>query len=317
MIWKKKLKYSHSEWELLSELLSSGYSLKELSYYFKEKPILGETRFYDDYIKDNKGSFYNNLRFFYTINTLDKAIQNALKIEDFRKNLKSQFLKSLFYPLVIFIFAIIILLFFTTTIIPTLTSQFKFDSFVVKALMLFPIILKGISLLIFICGFILLLLYNLNKKVFYKISEYCLIKIKIVKQLYSYSFLGYYNQLFLCGLSSKECITYLLNLNTTFYFQTLIQDINNKLEQGIAFLDILEQSSKITAEIKHCFKMGFQTNKQAHFYAQGLKLCENSIRKSLTFYTLIIQIIAYATVILVVLLVYQMMLLPLEMMNTI
>lgn len=86
---KKKLKYKKLNWVLLYQLLESGYSLNESMIFFDslQKDDLDKVSFYDLYIKNKKGSFYNNLRFFYSLFPLHQAIKNSLKMEDFKKNI--------------------------------------------------------------------------------------------------------------------------------------------------------------------------------------------------------------------------------------
>lgn len=312
---KKKLKYKKLNWVLLYQLLESGYSLNESMIFFDslQKDDLDKVSFYDLYIKNKKGSFYNNLHFFYSLFPLHQAIKNSLKMEDFKKNIIQKLIKNSLYPLFILIISISILLFFGLSILPQLARDFDVDSILFVIVQKLPFILNFIN--IFIGGILILigLLYLLNKTIFYYLIKNLIILIPLFKQIHSFYFLGYYTQLYECGLSSRTCMEYLMKLKTYTVFKEMINELNFKLNRGKNLVDCIKNNKLLSKECRETILMAFQTKKQVNFYQQGLKIIEYRITTIIKKTTRIITMISYLVVLLVVLIMYQLMLIPLDM----
>lgn len=315
---KKKLNYKIKQWGILSQLLESGYSLNESMVFLNTNQLqeLDKHSFYDLYIKNFKGSFYNNLRFFYSLFPLDQAIKNSISIEEFKNNIIQKLVKTTVYPIFIFIISICILMFFSISILPQLIINFNIKSTMFNVVQMMPIIFNFIGIVIFVLMITVGTIYLINKSLFYFILKSVFIYIPIFKQIHSFYFLGYFSKLYECGLSSKACIEYLLKLKTYKVFNEMIYEINEKLNQGKSLIECIKSQKILSYECKESVLMAYKTKKQVNFYRQGLFLIEQNITNIIQKITRFITFFSYLVVLLVVLIMYQLMLIPLDMIQT-
>ncbi len=310
---KKKLKFKLNQWETLQNLLECGYSLNESLHFFGLDTIIAEQTFYEQFINNRKNVFYDQLRFFYDINRLELAIKNAFQIINFRKSIQSQLIQMLFYPLIVLIFSIVILFFFISNIIPQLISQFDINTPLINLLLALPEMIQY-----FIFGGMLIVVLLLVIRVFFNaifndILLYCISKINLSQQIVSYYFIGYYVILYQCGLSGKQIMNYLMRLKKSSIIYRLAYKFNKHLNEGKTLNEIIAQEKLLSKECKYSFYMAFNSNKVEKFLMSGKTICETKLKKQLKLITIVIQIVAYSAVIIIVMIIYQMMLLPLDM----
>lgn len=310
---KKKLKFKLNQWETLQNLLECGYSLNESLHFFGLDKVIADQTFYEHFISNRKNIFYDQLKFFYDINRLEVAIKNAFQIVGFRKSIQNQLMQMLCYPLIVFMFSIVILFFFISNIIPQLMSQFDINTPLINVLLMLPEITQyfmigGILIIIFLL--VLRLFFN---TIFKDIMLFFISKSNLSQQIISYYFIGYYVILYQCGLSGKQIMSYLMRLKKSSIIYQLAYKFNKYLNEGRTLNEIIANEKSLSKECKYSFYMAFNSNKVEKFLLSGKTICETKLKKQLKLITIIIQIIAYSAVIIIVMIIYQMMLLPLDM----
>lgn len=307
---KKKLKLTKNTWQYLYTLLNSGMSLQEALLFLE---IEHATQFYEIYIEKQKGKFYENLKFFYPVHTLEKTIEHSLALEQFKKNMLHQLTKTLFYPLVILIMACSILYFFSSFVIPQLGNHFDVNQELFVIFKYIPIVFHCILLFLFLLCFFIGVIVIWFKKLWLFIIRKMIQKFGFVRYMYSYYFIGYYTVLYECGLSNKQIIEYLLHLNQNNVVYHIVHGYYMQLQKGHAIENIIQISPFLAKEVKYSFYLGLNTNKLQLFLKQSKQFCLEKMLQHLKIAMLIVQVLAYSMVVMIVIFIYNMMLLPLEM----
>lgn len=311
------------EWTFLAELLKNGYPfLDALSFLGVESKLLQKQL--EDGVdittlvwKQQKGRFFQHLQFFIRISDLANAITCSMNLLHFETGLRKTLMKKTAYPLFILLFAYGMLIFFSSYIIPQMLYSFALDDtlFNLRALM------KGIQVL---CNVIALLgiisgigaCYlkqhkHLRRLFLLKILPYC----QVLRDYNAYIFAGYLCELESQGVSTRTAMSYLKEIRQESVFAHFIQDVIYQLENGIALLDIFETSPLLNEGFRLAFRIGSSTDnleiRLPAFMKQQEHMWEHKIKKI----GIIIQCIAYSLVGIVVFVVYQIMLIPLSMLE--
>ena len=198
----------NEEWRYLHDLLQNGYPYLEAlqllgkdTTRIREQLELGHS-IEEILITQGTGRFFEHLSFFLKITSLSRAIDSSLQLYDFERNLLSRLLKKTAYPLSIFVFAYVMLLVFSTAIIPQMLQSFdQGEDF--QGLLLGVSLLQGGCRLIGVCALCLLAgaLYLRNKPairnaLILRSTRLC----KLASHVESYLFAGYMVELLKQGM---------------------------------------------------------------------------------------------------------------------
>lgn len=311
------------EWTFLSELLNNGYPMLEALHFLGKDITFIQTQLEEGIdittilLKKQKGRFYDHLRFFMRITALADAITCSMHLLHFEKGLRKNLVKKAAYPFFILVFAYCMLLFFSTYIIPQMLSSFDLDgTFSSLRLMVgvVQVFCNLFAILCILCG-ILALYLRRNKKVqlvfLLKIQPY----LQFLKDYNSYIFGGYLGELESQGISTRMAMLYLKDIRQDTLFATFIQNVIKQLEQGVALYDIFETSPLLNEGFRLAFRIGSSTASLEKQLAMFMKQQEHVWEASIKKFGIMIQCIAYCFVGVVVLIVYQIMLIPLSMLE--
>lgn len=266
-------------------------------------------------LDSTKGRIHNLLAFFLNITGVAQAIQYAIQLYHFEKNLKKKMVKQTAYPIFILLLSFCTIFLFSTYIIPQLMSNFEVDS---NVLLYALQIIHFISLLMvigMICAFLLLLLSRFENIIFSHIRILSIRKMRIVKELISFYISNYLVLLFQCGLSTKQSIVFLSQLKNQPLIQFVMDDIYDKLENGNELIQVMDQNPYLA---KH-FKMHFSLGSASNTFEAAL-LTYNQIQEQRLFqwiqrFSITIQVISYSFVGVLLICVYQIMLIPLQLLE--
>lgn len=230
---------------------------------------------------------------------------NALNAN--KKMFSKMILKQGMYPFLIFFFSYVILVFFINQVMPQMLIFLKQDSFHFILMGL-----KTIYSLIFIVSFsfVFLLFYMIFDMRIVWLDQ-LLKPFMLFQWMDSYQFALIYASFMKQGLSSKECLQLMEQmqpLRVCFYAQNLL----TFLEHGIPFEDGIG-SLHLDSSLLFFMKVGMKT--QCVETMMNL-YCQNCFKKmELTFKKISMyqQCISYSCVGLLVVVVYQVLLLPLNM----
>lgn len=240
-----------------------------------------------------------------------KSIECASHIDESISTLSKDLISKSIYPVFIFLFAYFMILFFSNTIIPSMTSFsdgetsffildfFKiFYSFVFIGLVFLAIVLISSH---FNEAINVRLLLILDKYEFFK----------LFKTIHFSIILSY---LLKSGVSTKECLELMSNMKEYYSVNVYASKILDGLLKGRSIDQTVEKISFDTA-FKKFFYIGLKTGNLADVLLLYKKQSIHRFKKKVKQLTTSIQVFSYVSVGMLVLVVYQVMLVPLNMLN--
>ncbi len=310
--WKHVKMLLHSGYAFLDALQILGKDVTEIKVRLEEGQTIENV-----ILKNQNGRFYEHLRFFIQIGSLEHAIDSALHFYEFEKNLKTKWIKQAAYPIFIFVSAFILLLIFSSYLVPMMLESFQEND----KFLFYIWISKTIRLICIVCIIICLILllfawyfYHHKQDMIYLILQSSRLK-RITSLFTSFLFAGYLLELIHQGVPTYTALQFLENVSEETIFSVLQRRIMHRLEQGTDMLSAIEQESLIHDTCKQSFRIGISTNSLQSMLAVYLKQQELEWGRRLKKSALGIQCVSYIFVGIVVLLVYQIMLIPLSMLE--
>lgn len=267
-------------------------------------------------LQGQKGKFYEHLSFFLPLTSLPEAIYSAYHMRSFEKDSTSKLTKKSAYPLFIFILSSASIYLFTTFIIPQLLNGFSIETN--NILFDFLNVIQWISTLAIILLFLfIIVVIILNKNKNLHNWSYCnLIRyFSFVKEYLSYYLSGYLKELRNHGFSSKEAINYMKYMQGEKYLSYLCKDLNEGLNQGKDMQDLIQSSLVLDQNFKLHYAIGVLNTTLDDSLNSYLETIELKWNHMITKISMGIQILSYSFVGILMICVYQIMLLPLEMLN--
>ena len=264
-------------------------------------------------LQGQKGRFYSHLAFFLQFMSVFKAITCGLKMTEFEDKMYKILYSKLTYPCFILFLSIASIYMFSHTLIPMLLSSFQEESNLKFVAFLSFIEWIGIAIIYILILFALFYLsysfiYSFKKLFYKKIAKH----ISIVRVYISYLLSGYLQELNAYGLSSYQSLSFLAKLNKNSILSFLIIDLNQELLKGVSFLDVVEQCPYLDTSFKTYFKIGYHNSalrRNLHSYTLSV---EAKAERFLSLFAIAVQIISYSFVGILLLCVYQIMLIPLN-----
>lgn len=268
-------------------------------------------------VKQGNGRFYEHLQFFLRITSLHTAIDSALRLYDFERTLLVTFVKKAAYPFCMFLFAYVLLLIFSTSIIPQMLNSFdQGEDF--QGLLLLIALIQGICrmlALISILGLGMLLYLKHHPHIrtawILKSKKLC----ALASHVQSYLFSGYMIELLKQGISTRVAFQYLQQVRKDTLFAMLMRRITKRLQEGVDVLTIIEEEVLLNEAFTMSFRIGSSCGTLCAMLQSNLKQQERIWEQLLKKAVIAIQCLAYSFVGIVVLLVYQVMLIPLSMLE--
>lgn len=200
--------------------------------------------------------------------------------------------KKLYYPLFIFVFCFCMIRFFNHSILPAFTS-FQIEN---KSMILFQIL----DVFYMCCFFVMVLSIILIKKIWMYIPFF--------KQWKTYEFSILFLSLFNSGLSSIECF-HKIKQFSNFY------ELEEYALQGLKIETIFKQCKWMDPVFLTFYQIGSQNAHLSSSIELYLKTTKEKILQMIHKWTIYIQFISYGSVGLIAVLVYNVVLMPLEMLN--
>lgn len=303
----------------LSTLLSKGYSIQNaleiIGGYDQIIQELLKGNKIENYINFNsKNSFSKSLSFFIEISTLDQAIKSANDYEKLKRNLILKWIKSITYPLFVLFFSIVVFIFFENFLYPQLITFYLSDEgFQIHQ---FILIFTQCIYVLFILLILLFIIFILIKRYYY--SVYLAIykkyfsKIKIIKKIYTYDYAIHSLVLMKRGLSTKQVFESLFKMNKSL-LNIPLNEMLHQLESGCQMIEIIEKSEYFDCKFKQFYKIGYYTQTVEKTIQDYCFYQEEEFQKYLKYSTYLICAFSYTFIALLVVSIYQMLLLPLNM----
>lgn len=119
-----------------------------------------------------------------------------------------------------------------------------------------------------------------------------------------------------CGCSTKEMFTYLHHLRKQGLSADASNALFNALQAGESFEDTVTSSMYLSARFKYFFKCGLHTQQLSSCLDDYLLFQQQRWIRQIKLVCIGIQCFSYGFIALIVVLIYQIMLLPLEMIGS-
>lgn len=302
----------------LSRLITKGYSLKEsleiLGNYDFILEELSKGHTIEKFIQfNNKNTFYKTLSFFLNISTFDQAVIGAYEYDEFRKNLKMNWLKEISYPILLVFFTCAVYIFFDGFIYPQLQSlisnqgSLMLNQVLILIFRIIIMILIGILFLVLIY----LIVIQKNEQYYHKFYEF-IKEFSLFKKLLSYDYAIHSLVLMKRGLSTKQVFESLLQLKNNKLLSIPVNAMVDSLHQGKEMISIIENSSYFDPRFKQFYKIGYYAQNLENSLYDYSKYQEEEFKKYLKNSSRILTLSSYLFVAIFIVSIYQMLLMPLE-----
>lgn len=236
----------------------------------------------------------------------DKAIRCADALDTVQSELKTKVLRALAYPTFLFLFSYGLILFFSQTIIPSLLTYDSSSTSMglVRALQIgytFLFVLLLLLILGFICRHWIPFLQN-------KIET-----LPLFRSIDYYSFSLIWCALLENGCSTQVCIQTMTKMKAT---KTNAIHIQSQLEKGVSLLDALHSEFGKDPLFMRCIQLGMNSSNLLHILPIYQSRTLYDIQAHIKKYILFVQLFSYTSVAILVLVFYQVLLLPLNLLQT-
>lgn len=237
--------------------------------------------------------------------SFEKALDCANEIENASKKRKERFILQIAYPLFLFFFSYGLILFFSYSIVPSMMSYAESSSFwILDFLRIFY------TLILFIL-FLFVLFFLLKKKI-KTLNKYCL-NILFIKKYQSLLFSYIWKSLLDNGLVTSECFCVMENISKTRNEAKLL---NKYLTSGYSLLQAIANTFKDLNLFYQFIETGLASSNLSNLLNIYIQRQEKDIDLTVKKLSKGIQLFSYLCVAIVVFVFYQVMLLPLNMLNT-
>lgn len=310
-------KISPDELDQFELLLEHGLDIKtmiELSFKNSESILLELKKgngLVPSIFSSNKDSLSKNILYLSNYMSLKDSIYCAKQI----KNQSVGFLNELFqktsYSIFIIFFCFFIIVFFSNSILPSM--QFYANDDLLIHIILF---LKYFYFLLFIivCLFLILcILIYLNKDLY----SFCLKskKISILNSLVTLSFSILFRFLLKMGLSTHTSIQAIQEMDASFSNQLICRDLYDRFQKGNSLENAVASSYYIDPRLLKYITLGISNGNIIDMLVLYEKNTNLFIKNKIKRMSLFIQLFSYVSVGILVLVVYQIMLMPLNMLS--
>lgn len=302
----------------MAALLQQGYAFQHAYRMIREDDLLLQKLARGEPLKEllirgNRGAFYAHLAFFLDITSLAEAISASLSMADIGKRMRQSMIKQASYPLILFLFSFATLFLFTASIIPQLMQSFSFTTDM-RFLSLLISLLQGIAYLVLLM-LVMVCLLALAARYLPVLRMLLLERLRFThlpQQYCSYLLAGYYAQMMRHGISTRQAFTFLTRWKEDSLLSRCANEIDQALRQGYDINEALKEQRWIDARFMQYWQIALHTQNMEEALIRYQRQQEEVWQRLLKRSALIIQICAYSFVACMVLLVYQIMLVPLQ-----
>lgn len=246
------------------------------------------------------------------------SLQLAVSLEKSQAKFKKDTIKELIYPLALFIGTWCGVVVFTFFCFPVLLSLMRGFSMTSMSLMIVEIIMKIICILIFviICITMCLICLFVYKKTMikaYLILNKCLKK-NLLKQYQSNLFAIFYVQCSHCGCKTKETLALLSKIKDYPILQFISESIQKGLNSGDAFDDALTQIT-IDETLTRFMRLAMLSSSMEELLVGYIETNQEQMKKRIKRITKVFQVMSYCSIGIIIIVVYQVLILPLTLMS--
>lgn len=314
------MKFRTNEWKSLAILLKNGISLEEaLSLSFRNCDEIIELLSNGGNMSEVKGiekSFCYYFRFFSSVAPMEDAINTSLRLYELRRSIILVIVRQSVYPLLLFCMSFILAFFFLSVIYPQLLevsqSQPSFLPVLVLNLIRFIFLFFVIFLFLLLTA-LLFLKWNADARCYLivRFHKYS----KVFRSVTSYLFASFLCELMQAGIDTANAFELMQTVEKNSILFPCVQEVKQLLESGFSYEEIIMTSDYFTAVFQKYFLIGHRASILIQtlqlFMTQELQTWKRQLHAG----GIVLQIFIYIIIGLLVYSIYQILLMPLEMLN--
>lgn len=288
------LKISFKNSDQIIELLNEGKSLTQI------------------FCLHQKTTFFKLLSILSLKLDLKSSMEAVKEIEQSSEKLKKNLLKRIGYPLFIFLFALCMIWFFSMEILPQMQIYSNTNS---NSGILYFYMIQLLITVLFIIGLSLLIIWSIYTLSPFPLKglESILLKFSVFKQIYSYQYAVLLKAMLNQNLSTQECFQVFEKMKFLKSISIYQSEIETQVLKGIPFLEAVRNNQNFDQKLIIMIDSGIKTmalSQLLEIYCLQSILHLNQTIKIISYW---IQMISYISVGCLVIAVYQIMLMPLNM----
>ena len=313
---------NENDLQLFITYLKHGYSLQETIIYFPniakkldESFIKGES--FEAIIYECLPKYLqNDFKLFLKVLPLELAIEAAMKRKSIHRILLKDFRNKCAYPLFLFIFAFSLLQLFSRIVVPLMLSSFTMIDtnhmiyFVYGMDILCTLILFVSFIMMMIC--ILCINANIRKFIILKGAKH----IKIIRVYISLMLATYMIPFVSKGLSTIDIFLHMQECES-LWMKYIASKIHEYLLEGHSYQNVYRLMNCFDNDWQQCVQRGIALANLEAMIQFYLDLAQKKLINAMRKLTIVIQVSAYLFIAMLVLFVFQIMLLPLSILETI
>ena len=256
------------------------------------------------------------LRFFVSFLPFQDALHTALDMIRFENDINKSLSSTLLYPMFLIVFSSLVLFLFTHIVLPILQTMLELqnDGFVLLlTVMNRCVILFYILLFIFIIAFIWL--YQKSKvNELYKILHILHLDF-IIKKYTSFIFSQYLYVLMEHGVSTRRSMEILQSYEKKPIIKFVASKLDEQFMKGNDFIDVLQNTYLDPTFCMLC-NLGYHTNSFSYALLEYKEVVQMWLQAFIKRLSIIVQFIAYGCIGVIVIVVYQILLMPMTLLET-
>lgn len=262
------------------------------------------------------GKFYDYLHFFSQSAPIDQAIGATLRLCRIQKEMLQAIGKKAAYPILLLLMAYLLIFFFLSFIFPQMQqitdSTTPSVSIIVLSAMKY-VFTALLILLLVLAGLIVFLHGNVEARAAFLLRFHT--RIYFFDHLCAYLFAAFLYELSRQGIATKQAFLLLRRLEQKSLLYPCICELQALLEKGYSYPAVIETCTYFSQAFQRFFKIGYLSGSLEQllsvFLKQEIELWQKKLQKG----GVLLQLIVYGVIALLVFSVYQMMLMPLELLN--
>jgi type II secretory pathway component PulF len=312
-----------SDISLLISYLKHGYSIQEALAYFPQaykvmKDDLEQgTPFEQLLIAHLPKALRCDFKLYVKLMSVELALEAALKHQSIHHELLKELRNKSIYPIFLFLMAFALLQLFSRFIVPLMLSSFSMidtNDVVFKYIKWMNLLCNGIIFfMIIVIGVCCLCIFPKIRK---QIILFCAGKCRWISIYVSYRFVSYLYPFIIQGIPTIDFILH-MNEHSSLWIGDISQRIDAYLNEGIDFKNAFIKTKLFDDEWIQCMERGLSLSRFEEMSKFYLCLSKERLLLMVKKLTILIQATAYIFIALLVVLVFQMMMLPLSILQTI
>ncbi len=323
----KEISFDILTWKTIYTLLCQDRSFKECLLLIKNAKNEHVVRYINDLLEQgvaienivkrmNRDKVCKQLRFFVSFLPFQDALHTSLDMIQFEKNINRLLSSSLLYPTFLIVFSSLVLFLFTYIILPILQTMLELqnDTFV----LLLTVMNRSVILfyiLFFISGFIFIRLYQKSKvNALYGILHILHLDF-VIKKYTSFVFSQYLYVLMEHGVSTKRSMEILQSYDNKPIIKYVACKLHEQFMRGEDFIDVLHNTYLDPTFCMLC-NLGYHTNSFSYALFEYKEVVQMWLQAFMKRLSIIVQFVAYGCIGVIVIVIYQILLMPMALLET-